>query len=330
MGNYNNVMVESFSNLKGTSPKKWEIPSPSYIRKFYHAHPESGILVEIGYGLVKFTNKLNFKQGVEIKKMFRKLNFQAGINRLPTATFIISVGDTDYYNWRNTIKNGIWLNSSEFMNDDPTSKLKPILHPLWYFITKSHREQITERTQWKDKMGRVIWRGSTTGGEINKMNLRGPNRKFLVEFSNRFPELVDAKFTNFCDGGIELNKIYKKADPLSPEEQQNYKYIVNIDGHGASYGLYWQISSGSHVIRWSNHRQWFDPYFKGTMTEIEYPEELLKTIKNIDPGSSKRKSVVSKTISDRVFSDEFVLAYLYELLKEYSSEQQQQQQRRQR
>ena len=301
------------------------IPSRKKVIQFYKKHPDSGVLVDIQYGIPKFTGVNNFKNGPAIKKMINDMRWNLVSPFLPDSTFIISTADSDYAGWRKEIGKGIWLNSTQFPRE-------AILHPLWYFVTKPHQKIIrkAKKTPWKNKMNKIIWRGSTTG----KCLLDGskePSRAFLTEFSERFPHLIDAKFTNFTDKGKELQNNFKKAETVSPEDQQNYKYIFNIDGHGASYGLYWQLLSGSHVIRWSNHRMWFDgvtepsrsgeatrPLFQGTMTEIHYPEQLLPKIKKLGESTSKRKTQVAKNVSERVFNDKFVYNYLLKTIKKYA------------
>ena len=63
---------------------------------------------------------------------------------------------------------------------------------------------------------------------------------------------------------------------------------------------------------------WFDPYFKGTMTEIHYPEQLLEKIKSLNDSSSKRKTQIAKNVSQRVFNDRFVNNYLLKTIKKYA------------
>lgn len=295
---------ESFTNEN--------IPSRKRVREFYKQHPDSGVLVDIQYGIPKFTGVERFKHGIFVKQMIRNMQMSTGNLFLPDSTFIISTGDRDYVNWRNDIGKGLWLNSTEFPKE-------AILQPLWYFVTKPHQKAIrkAEKTPWKNKMNKIIWRGSTTGR--NRNGFSEPSRATLVEFSERFPHLIDAKFTNFTnESGKSLQTKFKRAEIISPEDQQNYKYIFNIDGHGASYGLYWQLLSGSHILRWSGHRMWFDPYFQGTITEIHHPEKLLPTIKRLSEGSSKRKVQVAKNVSERVFNDKFVYNHLLKTIKKYA------------
>lgn len=290
------------------------IPSRRKVKEFHDKHPDSGILVDINYGFITFTGDKNLANVDIIEKMIKNLRFN-GYPFLPNATFILFTGDSDYPNWRNTIGKGIWLNSTHFPDE-------AILHPAWYFVTKDNKK-ILKRTNWKNKMNKIIWRGSTTGKckpDYEKND--DPSRRILVDFSKRFPNVIDAKFTNFTDNELSvLENEYSKGEHMIPTDQQNYKYIFNIDGNGASYGLYWQLNSGSHVFRWSTHKQWFDPYFKGTMTEITYPEDLERFTKNMNENKAKRRAMVAYNTSERVFTDQFVYDYLYNTIKRYSKEQ---------
>lgn len=312
MGNNLNLNIEKFCTVS-------QLPTRKKVIEYYKSHPDSGVLVDINFGFVKFTGVENHVYGPAIKKMIQGLRFN-GYPFLPDATFIVSTVDSDYPDWRTAIGKGIWLNSSKYPNE-------AILSPLWYFVTKDKTKSIEDmkknkrETDWDSKFQKIIWRGATTG-ENDPVLVPGktlPNRSFLVDFSNRFPNLIDAQFTKTTPviTPILENRI-SKVTPLNPEEQQNYKYIFNVDGNGASYGLYWQLASGSHVIRWSNHRQWFDRFFKNTITEINYPEHLLPVIQNLNDGSTRRKSTVASNTAKRIFNDKYVYKFLYDTLKKYS------------
>jgi hypothetical protein len=147
-----------------------------------------------------------------------------------------------------------------------------------------------------------------------------------VDLSKKIPSILDAKFTNFTqNAGDILSKKYKEHEKISPDDQMNYKYIVTMDGNGGTYGLYWTLLSGSLALNNTTYRQWFSPFF---MKNVHYKEfQDISGNANLDMviNESMKNSVVSKNIAynsrklaKTIFSENFVLFYLYTLLDEYS------------
>lgn len=114
---------------------------------------------------------------------------------------------------------------------------------------------------WDKKINKGFWRGSTTGAYFTLNNYKQFTRFILVEKSQKFAHLLDARFTNLTQMNNSLKVLMKKytAPAISIAEHMRYKYQILIDGNGASYPRgYWQMFSNSVMLKpESNSIQWF-------------------------------------------------------------------------
>jgi len=106
------------------------------------------------------------------------------------------------------------------------------------------------------KKDMAIWRGSSTGNDMlyRDTNLWKYSRLELPMISKKYPELLDAGFTNFVQYMVDRSERFRllnlsKASKLDPVEQSKYKYIVVADGNVATYGLFWALFSGSVILK---------------------------------------------------------------------------------
>jgi hypothetical protein len=129
------------------------------------------------------------------------------------------------------------------------------------FFEKTLDENKNELTQisWKDKIPTAVFRGSSTGYGVSKENNQRIN---LLNVCSSFLEkefLVNVGITNWnnrprkIQGNPYLQTISPdiqktRASKLSPQEQCNYKYIINIDGHVTAFRLSLELSMGSVIL----------------------------------------------------------------------------------
>ena len=98
--------------------------------------------------------------------------------------------------------------------------------------------------EFKDKINKVVWRGSTTGENDDAFSFKR-NRLLCVErFYNH--KSCDIGFSNIVQN-INIPKEYLKKI-LTIREQLKYKYILSIEGNDVSSGLKWQLYSNSVVF----------------------------------------------------------------------------------
>ncbi len=122
--------------------------------------------------------------------------------------------------------------------------------------------QINEASKihfWDQKVERVFWRGSTTGGVYNLENYHQLCRLTLVMLSRSFPDLIDASFTDYTNfsndkTGIYLYNIlirlFNNQSKLSEAEHLKYKYLISVDGNTAAWlRVPWILLSNSVLLK---------------------------------------------------------------------------------
>jgi hypothetical protein len=117
----------------------------------------------------------------------------------------------------------------------------------------------SEIYSWNQKTEQIFWRGSTTGGIYNLENYHNLYRLTLVMLSRSFPDLIDAKFTNYTNfsndkSGIYLynilTKLFDKLDIVEEVEHLKYKYLISVDGSTAAWlRVPWILLSNSVLLK---------------------------------------------------------------------------------
>ena len=144
----------------------------------------------------------------------------------------------------------------------------------------------------------ALFRGASTGeGTDSKTNIRLK----LAELSNRgITDQTDG--LKFLDAGItkwnsrirkEFNKDhlttidYNKlpfglVSPITPTEQSNYKYIINVDGHCSAFRLSLEFGMGSVILLVkSRYKLWFHDMIKPWVHYVPVSEDLEDLIDRI-------------------------------------------------
>jgi hypothetical protein len=134
---------------------------------------------------------------------------------------------------------------------------------------------------WKDRISSAVFRGASTGCGVTIDT--NPRLKLaylsMISPSEKGVKLLDAGITKWnlrprkIMGNPYLQLIEPKTlpfwnpvtnglvKPLTPEEQANYKYIINVDGHVNAFRLSLELSMGSVVLLGdSKYRVWFRRY----------------------------------------------------------------------
>ena len=92
---------------------------------------------------------------------------------------------------------------------------------------------------WNDKLNKIIWRGTTTGGNKKDRFI------FIEKWYNKHQN-IDVGFSYICQGREEQSKYIKGK--LTPSEMLKYKYIVSIEGNDKDSGINWKLNSNSLVF----------------------------------------------------------------------------------
>lgn len=139
---------------------------------------------------------------------------------------------------------------------------------------------------------------------ITKWNLRP--RKIMDQ---PYLQLIDPKQMTF---GL--------VGPLTPEEQANYKYIVNVDGHVSAFRLSLEMSMGCTILLAdSKYRVWFRRYLKPYVHYVPVEEDLSNLYTQIIWCREHDKECMQIALNAKEFYDTYlskkgILDYLQYLL----------------
>lgn len=110
--------------------------------------------------------------------------------------------------------------------------------------------------EWAEKTPIVIFRGQATGAGFDQHTNQ---RLKAYAIGAKRPELFDIKFNKFSyrirkhrsSEYIQELKFpgqFTKAPFMTPQEQSNYKFILNLEGHVAAYRLSYELSFQSCIL----------------------------------------------------------------------------------
>ena len=164
-------------------------------------------------------------------------------------------------------------------------------------------------TNFSTKKPIAVFRGASTGEytTIEKnMRLKIAHLSSQMVMDNDNNPFLDAGITKWNTRPrkeygseyittIEHDKLpFGLVPPLSPEEQSNYKYIINIDGHVSAFRLSLELSMGSVILLVdSEYKLWFHPmlkeyeHFVPVKSDLSNIYEQIKWCKENDKKCSK-------------------------------------------
>jgi hypothetical protein len=273
------------------------------LRRYWEDPQGTSVLVTVPPGgeITIESGVLNNPTGLgTMKQIISKLP-----TNLPPCTFVQSLSD------ENTgTKVGILQNST-------TNEGRGIMSPMWFWTSD---KKVRSFTPWGEKLPQGVWRGSTTGKEpYDHYN----SRRYLVEKSQNYPNFLDARFSTFGQG-VVFDDSYLGGE-LTPDQQQQHRFIVSKDGNTGTYGLYWQLASGSCLIVNHRYRQWFTPAFKPDIHYLVYSdkpnsEDIMDVLRKA-PVVGEEIAKRAKGVTDLIFTEEFCLWYYSEIIRQLSARQ---------
>lgn len=143
-------------------------------------------------------------------------------------------------------------------------------------------ERTSANQNFEEKIDKIFWRGAATGGNFNCNNYKKFPRGKLVDYSERHPDLIDAKFSNMAqasgdDSGERFKAYFRnKIETVPPEDHLNYKYLVSIDGNTSAWmRVPWILLSNSVLFKQeTSETQWFYPGLKPYKHYIPLKENI--------------------------------------------------------
>lgn len=183
----------------------------------------------------------------------------------------------------------------------------------------------TREIPWEGKVASLIWRGSTAQGIVTPEHVESLSRVKLCKLSEQFPELIDSKFTIFCQGGEDIPELQHFAGTkISYEEMSRHKFQFWIDGNTASYSASgWRFFINSVVIKpMSENVQWYygglQPYVHFVPVEANL-SNLVATLEWLKANDSVAKEIArhAVTFARESLTVEANMRYLKALFWEY-------------
>ena len=193
----------------------------------------------------------------------------------------------------------------------------------------ANKDITKEVPDWDNRKAQLIWRGSTAqsgfGMPFTEDTLDFFSRVTLCKLSQMYPDLINARFTIFAQGGEKIPSLQKfKGDWIPFEEQMNFKYQIQIDGNVASYSASgWKLFSNSLIFKTeSPWIQWYSNELKPFVHYIpvrENLEDLLDQIKWARENDAEAKQIAKNArdfaLTHITLSDD--LRYLYYAICKY-------------
>ena len=190
---------------------------------------------------------------------------------------------------------------------------------------------------WSNKKNIAVFRGGSTGCGINIRN----NIRLKVSYMSytnptyKGEKILDAGVTDFNirprllptrNGECLLTTIHTdtlkfgKVDFLSPLQQSEYKYIINIDGHSSAYRLSYELGMGSVILLVDSPyyiwcRKMLEPYVHYVPVKRDL-SDLIEQIKWCIDHDDECKEIANnaKLFYDTYLTKDGVLDYLQCLL----------------
>lgn len=186
---------------------------------------------------------------------------------------------------------------------------------------------------WEDKHASLVWRGSTAQGALEgpdwmmrEGNLHQFSRVRLCELSLLYPEVIDAKFTFFAQGGEHVSSLQRlRGSKISYEKQLEYKYHILIDGNTCAYSASgWKFFTNSLIFKPdSHHIQWYYHALKPGVHYVAIERTLDDLLEKIGWAVAHDREACEIAKNARSFAKEHLtlssnLEYLYQAIVHYS------------
>ncbi|MDB6095967.1 MAG: protein O-glucosyltransferase 2-like [Francisellaceae bacterium] len=256
----------------------------------------------------KISNQMKDKTILNLrsyKAILNVLEFLAANNYISDTDFIISF--QDYIKFPELKSYPIFTFSKDMKVEHEKDS---ILIPDWMNLQTWAETRLRIRYAnylypWQTKTDKLFWRG----GWADSSGFR----KKLVELGTRYPQFIDA--------------IFSQGNPkefVRPELHLKYKYQISIDGARATWeGLIWQLHGNSLVFK-NNSRQmqWFH---KGIQPHLHYigvddESDLLKELDWARNHEPEVKQIIdnAQTFANNNLELEDMYHYIIILLKTYN------------
>lgn len=219
---------------------------------------------------IKKESKDNWIVGHRRDSFTQILNDLSQISQLPDVEFIVDMGDKLSSNVPDNVPVFAYCRQ-----EGQPGFLVPDSEFTQYSRRCEQVEKLGAQIAYKNKIPKLIWRGSTSGGDWDLQTIVNAPRYKLVKVGIENSEIIDAYFNTCCQHLGVLRKQLTKSgyikDSLSVEEQMKYKYQILVDGNSATWcRTYWQLFSNALIFKQKS--TWVLPVHYGLKPGIHYIE----------------------------------------------------------
>lgn len=194
-----------------------------------------------------------------------------------------------------------------------------------------------EAIPWESRKNSIVWRGASTGrGTTVNDNIR----LFVASWSAKEERDEDGEL--FINAGINKFNLRPRKHPesrylstiimedmdfqekeyMTPLEQAQYKYLLDLPGHTCAYRLSWQMFSGSVILLYPcANKLWFfhalKPWVHYIPIEREFSiDELKSKIRWCKDNDDKCREIAenAKTFAKKYLTRDGILDYLQKVM----------------
>lgn len=208
--------------------------------------------------------------------------------KMPNTIFLVSLLDGLSHDNESLVEDVPIFVMSKLSNSNKPLILFPDFDALRGHYRAISNQDITRQIySWSNKIPKLIWRGSTaqcsldgSHMSIHEDNMDQFSRITLCKLSKQYPEIIDAGFTMFYQGGENIPYLQTLRSTWVPyEEQFNFKYYIQIDGNTSAYTHSgWKFFIGSLVFR--PNSPWIQWYF-GALKPLVHYVPVKKNLENL-------------------------------------------------
>ena len=285
------------------------------------------VLVSIKDNKVSWSHPKDFSQDHRFARLLDLLNEAAKFVTFPDAEFPVTVLDCyDYPEYLCETHAPVFTICKQVTNH------KAILWPEMRgfkskMILKQWIKKAEQATPWEKKAPMAVWRGRSTGIFLTEYDWDSIVRVPLVFFSEKHPDLLDAKFSGTHWANMNTRRFIVDSyvsNFLRPMDQIKYKYLIAVDGNTFPSSLMWQLYAHSTVIKnRSNYIEWYHKGLKEGVHYVPYEpdcSDLEKIILSLRKNDAKAKEIAENATAyaNQYLNAETAAAYLYHLLHAYA------------
>lgn len=241
---------------------------------------------------------------------------------LPDVEFIVDMGDMLSNNVPESVPVFAYCK-----REDQAGFLVPDSEFTGLSKKQNHFEEIAAQLSYEQKIPKLIWRGTTTGGDWNVETIVQAPRYNLVKASLE-NHIIDACFNNCCQRDKALERKLTDGGFISGwmtvEDQMRYRYQILVDGNSATWcRTYWQLFSGSLIFKQKSPWLIYIHYaLKPGVHYVELQNDLSDTVDKLNwamQHEDEAKAIVRNTLEFAKDNATYnhLLAYTYHVLVEY-------------